>query len=173
MSHRATVVDYLQQTSTSESACVIYFFCDHRNPNMQSIQDLLHVIIKQLLDRNQACFEVAKYWYDERLRTVAGPQSTAAKSLSQSEYIHLICQMCLRLESVSLVIDALDECKGLYSFVGALKDILGDSNVRLLLTSRHDVDIKRVMEPIADFQISMMEKMGEDIETYLRAEVHR
>jgi hypothetical protein len=81
--------------------------------------------------------------------------------------------MCLRLESVSLVIDALDECKGLYSFVGALKDILGDSNVRLLLTSRHDVDIKRVMEPIADFQISMMEKMGEDIETYLRAEVHR
>ena len=168
---RATIVDHLQQISTSGSECVLYFFCDHRNPNVQSLQDLLHVVVKQLLDRNPACFEDAKYWYEERLRTVAGPHTSAAKPLSNSEYIKFVNQLCLRWESVSLVIDALDECVGLDAFVGGFKDILGGSNVRLLLTSRHDVDLKRGIEPIADYQISMMEKMGEDIETYLSTEV--
>lgn len=140
---------------------------------MQSLQDLLYVIIKQLLDQKSACFEDAKYWYEERLRNVSDPQSTAAKPLSNSEYVKLISQMCSRWESMSLIIDALDECVGLDSFVGGLKGILSGSNVRLLLTSRHDVNIKRVMEPMADFQVSVMDKMGGDIETYLWAEVHR
>jgi len=140
---------------------------------MQSFQDLLHVIMKQLLNQNQSCFEEAKYFYEESLRRVAGPQSTAAKPLSQLEYVQLICQMCLRWESVSLVIDALDECVGLDSFVGGLKDVLGGSNIRLVLTSRHDVNIKRVVESVADFQISMMERMGDDIETFLWAEIQR
>ena len=140
---------------------------------MQSLQDLFHVIIKQLLDQNLACFEDAKYWYEKSLRTVAGPQSTAAKPLSASEYVKIISQMCSKWESANLVIDALDECADLDWFVGGLRGVLGGSNLRLLVTSRHDVNIKRIMEPLAEFQIPIMEHMGHDIETYLRAEVHR
>ena len=163
----------LRQASIAGRTCVVYFFSDHRNPNMQSLQDLLHVIVKELLALNPTCFEDAKYWYEERLRTVAG-DTTAAKSLSTSEYIKFINQLCLRWESVSLVVDALDECVGLDSFVGGLKEFLGGSNVRLLLTSRHDVELKRVLGPIADYQISVMENMSEDIETYLVTEIqHR
>jgi hypothetical protein len=140
---------------------------------MQSLQDLLHAVVKQLLDQNPACFEDAKYWYEERLRTVAGPQTSAAKPLSTSEYISFINQVCLKWASVSLIVDALDECSGLGSFVSGLKNILGGSNVRILLTSRYDVDIRRLLEPIADYQISMMENMFNDIETYLITEIKR
>jgi hypothetical protein len=141
---------------------------------MQSLQNLLHVIVKQLLDQNTACFQDAKYWYEERLRTVAGPHISAAKPFSTSEYTKFINQLCLKWDSVSLIVDALDECIGLDSFVGGLKEILRGPNVRLLLTSRHDVDLKRILEPTADYQISMMENMSNDIKTYLVKEVqHR
>jgi hypothetical protein len=141
---------------------------------MQSLQDLLYVIVKQLLDQNPVCWEDAKYWYEQRRRTVAGRQTTAAKPLSTSEYIKFINQLCSRWDSVSLIVDALDECVGLDAFVSGLKDILGVPNVRLLLTSRHDVDLRRILEPTANYQISMMENMSEDIETYLVTEVqHR
>ncbi|KFY35817.1 hypothetical protein V494_05576 [Pseudogymnoascus sp. VKM F-4513 (FW-928)] len=166
----ATVIEHLQQVSTPPSTCVIYFFCDHRIPNMQSLQDLLYVIVKQLLHQSPGCFEDAKYWYDERTRPLDGPRA-AAKPLSTSEYIKFIQQLCLRWESISLIVDALDECSRLDTFVDGLRKLWSGSNVRLLLTSRHDVDLMHAIEPIADYKVSLVENMRNDIDIYLTTEI--
>jgi hypothetical protein len=112
---------------------VLYFFCDHRDPNKQSIRDFFHAIIKQLLDQDNNCFANAEAWRDEK---TTGSLS-AAKPLVNSEYVEIIRRMCSRWISVSIVLDALDECTGLNAFVDDLVALKSESNVRLLLTSRH------------------------------------
>jgi hypothetical protein len=74
---------------------------------------------------------------------------------------------------VNLIVDAVDECVGLSTFMGGLNYLIKGSNIKLLLTSRHDVELQRTIEPIADFQISVAEFMWDDIEIYLAAEVTR
>ncbi|KFY37903.1 hypothetical protein V495_06869 [Pseudogymnoascus sp. VKM F-4514 (FW-929)] len=166
----ATVVEHLQLVSTLPSTCVLYFFCDHRIPNMQSLQDLLYVIVKQLLDQSPGYFKDAKYWYDERTRPVEGSKP-AAKPLSASEYIKFIQQLCLRWESISLVVDALDECSRLDTFIDGLSKLLSGSNIKLLLTSRQSIDFTHAIDPIADYKISLVENMRDDIDIYLTTEI--
>jgi hypothetical protein len=70
------------------------------------------------------------------------------------------------------MIDALDECSFLSAFIGGLKSlIVAKSNIRLLLTSRHDVELKRFIAPITTYQLPVIEHMRVDIWTYLSAEV--
>lgn len=139
---------------------------------MQSLQDLLYAIVKQLLDQNPTCLEDAKQRYHERTRGVEGPKA-AARPFSVSEYIRFIQQLCLKWESVSLVVDAVDECSGLDTFVDGLRNLWSGANVRLLLTSRHDVDLKRAIEPIASYKIALVENMKNDIEIYLKTEIRK
>jgi hypothetical protein len=122
------------------------------------------------LDQNPACFEDAKRWYHERTTGVEGPKA-AARPLSVSEYILFIQQLFLRWESVSLVVDALDEFSRLNTFVDGLANLWRGSNIRLLLTSRHDIDLKRAIEPISDYKIALAENMTNDIEIYLKTEI--
>lgn len=74
---------------------------------------------------------------------------------------------------VYLIVDAVDECVGLSTFMGALNGLITGSNIKLRLTSRHDVELQRKIEPIANFQISVADFMWADIKTYLTAEVTR
>jgi hypothetical protein len=163
---RAAIIDYLQNT-TANSFTVIYFFCDHRDPGKQSLQDLAHVLTKQLLDRDIACFKEAKLWREERL-----PGSkTLAKPLNILEYIEIIQRLCSRWESVSLIVDAVDECTGLDDFIRGLESLIANSNIKLLLTSRHDIELIRAIYKIAGYKLAMTEYMEHDIETYLNFEV--
>ena len=98
------------------------------------------------MDQILVSLENAKYLYEEKLRPVARPQATAAKSLSTYEYIKFINELCSRQDTVGLIIGILNEYVRLDKFVSGLKDILGAPNVRLLLTSRHEVDLKSIME---------------------------
>jgi hypothetical protein len=167
---RATVIDYLQQNSSSQDSTVLYFFCDHRDPSKQSFQDLIYVIVKQLLDQNPECFEGLKHRYVNILWGARG--SKVAKKLDNLDYVELIHDLCLRWGSVNLVIDALDECSFLSNFIGGLKLLIAEkSNIRLLLTSRHDVELKRLIAPITTYQLPVVEYMRVDIRTYLSAEV--
>ncbi|KAH8820079.1 hypothetical protein F5884DRAFT_865727 [Xylogone sp. PMI_703] len=167
----ATVVDHLLQTSKLKQSTVLYFFCDHRNPSGRNFQDLLYSVIKQLLDQDSECFSVARYWRDRQTQAIKG-QDAVAKPLSPSEYIGLVQQLCSRWSNVNLVVDAMDECNDLDNFMGGLTALTSNkSNIRLLLTSRHDMELKRVIEPIATHEIPLSDHMEVDIDSYLRTEL--
>lgn len=163
----ATAIRYLMRTSTSSGSAVLYFFCDHRDPNKQTIRDFFHGIIKQLLDKDINCFEDAKAWRNEK---TTGSLS-AAKSLVNSEYVDIVRKMCSRWSSVSIVVDALDECTDLSTFVGDLVALKAASNTRFLLTSRHDIEVVRAIQPLADYTIPISDYMRSDIKIYLKTEI--
>jgi amino acid transporter len=150
------------------ASTVLYFFCDHRDPSKQSIRDFLHVIIKQLLDQDINCFADANAWRHEKTMGTL----SAAKPLVNSEYIDIIRRMCSRRNTVSIVVDALDECTDLNTFVEDLVTLKAISNIRLLLTSRHDIEVVRVIQPIAQHTISISDYMRNDIKIYLETEIN-
>jgi hypothetical protein len=164
---RATIIDHFQKdTSDSTTTAVLYFFCDHRDPGKQSFHNLLIVLVKQLLDDNDDCFTEIKSWRKEKLA-----DSPSAKPPSTSGYIDLIQRLCSKWHSVRLIVDAFDECAGLGTFVSGFSSLVKTSNISLLLTSRHDVDLARVVDPIAKYRVPVVENMREDIHEYLAAQI--
>lgn len=164
---RAMAIEKLQAEPIFDESLMLHFFCDRQDPHKQSLQDLLHAIVKQLLDQNQACIAEAKRWRDERVMSIG---SAISKPLALSEYISLIRKLCLGWKRVVLVIDALDECSDVDQLVDGLMVLAGGSNLRLLLTSRFDVEMQRAIEPLASLQVSLSECMQDDIRTYLISE---
>lgn len=150
-----------------DSSHTVYFFCDHRDPSKQSFQDLLFVVVKQLLD-DTSSFQEAKSWYDEKL---AKERSEVPKPLSVVEYCVLIKRLCSRWNSVNIVVDALDECIELEDFTLGLANLIDSSNIRLLVTSRETVDLRRELIPLAAHHVPMVDHMRNDIQNYLSGEV--
>lgn len=148
---------------------LLYFFCDHRDPSKQSFQDLLHAVVKQLLNANPDCFRDAQARYHEATGAVDG-ETKAAQRLSTADYMDLIKQMCSHWMRVNLVVDALDECVNLSEFVDGLSE-LSKSNIRLLMTSRHDLSSRQAISQIARSSMSLVEHMATDIDAYLREEI--
>jgi hypothetical protein len=66
----------------------------------------------------------------------------------------------------------MDECSELTTFVNGLGSLAKDSNIKLLLTSRHDIELIRAITPIAEYKMVVTEHMEADIQTYLTSEVH-
>jgi hypothetical protein len=64
-------------------------------------------------------------------------------------------------------VDAVDECEGLGTFMPGLANLISNSNISLLLTSRHDVDLVRAIEPLAKYRVPVVENMRDDIHQYL------
>lgn len=73
--------------------------------------------------------------------------------------------------------DALDECTNLLGFVDGLRNIadrtMEGTDIRLLITSRHEVSLERAIKPFASFDICLVDYMREDIKTYLITEVQK
>jgi hypothetical protein len=170
VSDSATVVEYLQTDLDQKQSIVLYFFCSHRNPRKRNLENCLNAFSKQLLDMSPEYFNYTKEQYNEKLQKTQGQQGTPAK-LSIDEYISLIKQFCLRLEKVVVVVDALDECADRSGFFRGLLKLSGESlTINLFLTSRYEVELERMINPVASHRLALKEHMRSDIRTYLYAE---
>ena len=82
-----------------------------------------------------------------------------------------------------LILDALDECPNTSGMTSAREEVLELveelldlhlPNVHLCVTSRPEIDIRTVLEPLASFQISLHDERGqkEDLLNYIKSVVH-
>lgn len=94
----------------------------------------------------QLYFDTQEY-YHERLQKTQGQQGAPATPLI-GENINLIKQLCFRLDAVFMVIDTLDECPERKDFSRGLRSFLEENeNIKLLLTSRQEVELERPITP--------------------------
>jgi len=115
-------------------------------------------------------FNYIKEQFHEKLQKTQGQQGTPAK-LSTDEYISLIKQFCLQFEKVFIVLDALDECVDRSGFFRGLLRLSEDSpTINLFLTSRYEVELERVINPVASHRLALKEHMRSDIRMYLYAQ---
>ena len=84
--------------------------------------------------------------------------------------------MCQHFKRTIIVLDALDEClQGeLESLIHGFRELLGPlecSTIQILVTSRHELAIERLILPLATSQTSLMKNIRQDIVTYVNNEI--
>ena len=159
---------------TSGLASLAIFYYDFREDGKQHVSGLLSSALFQLCHQSDSYCDILFAFYSTHFD---GAQSPGDDKLVK-------CLMEL-LKSpgprpVYLVIDALDECPSTSSLpspreklLSFLEDLVEAQlpNLRICVTSRPEVDIKAILEPLAFRSVSLHEESGQedDIKKYIKS----
>ena len=153
-----------------------YFYFDFRDINKQNLRDLLPSLVTQLSDQSHRHCDILSNLYLQH--------GSGAQKPSEDELIQCLKDMITLPDQqpVYLIIDALDECPDTYGmpspreqvldFVNELVELFSP-NLRLCVTSRPEIDIRRVLEPLTALRVSLHEQSGQrqDIINYVKSVV--
>ena len=169
----------IQDISETEPAHMAYFFFDFKDNGKQDARAFLSSVIVQLSGQSVSLCNTLLDFYSAHRRGSQQP--------SESALIQCFEKMLKAPRKVPLylVIDALDECpdtSGVHSsrerILGLVERLVGLHlpNLRLCITSRPEVDIRTVLEPLTSTsnRISLHDEHGQkkDIADYIRSIVH-
>ena len=154
-----------------------YYYCDFRVVEKQNHYGLLSSLVSQLSAELDGCYEVL---FQLRSSNAGGTRKPTSDALTtcMKDMLSLPDQ-----GEIYIIIDALDECPDTSGTQSAREEVLelveelvcfNLPNVHLCVTSRPEVDIRRVLEPLMPLQISLHDERGqkEDIIKYIKAMVH-
>ncbi|KAN0118204.1 hypothetical protein V8E52_005465, partial [Russula decolorans] len=172
----STVIQDVIALSADGLVSTAYFYFDFRDINKQNRRDLLPSLLTQLSDQSHRHCDILNDLY---LKHRSGAQKPSEDELIQclKDMVSLPDQ-----QPIYLVIDALDECpdtSGMPSpreqVLDLVKELAGLSspNLRLCVTSRPEIDIRRALEPLTSLRVSLHEQSGQkqDIIDYVTSVV--
>jgi hypothetical protein len=161
----------------AENASMAYFYFDFRDASNQGLRDLLCSLLTQLSAHSAPRCDVLSNLYLDNDKGKNQPTDTdLVKSLK--EMITLPNQ-----RPTYIIIDALDESPNMpgipsprervLRFVRELVEICVP-NLRICVTSRPEIDIRKVLEPLTSRRVSLHDQSGqkEDIADYVRSVVY-
>jgi len=154
-----------------------YFYCDFRDTSKQNRRDLLPSLVIQLSARSDP--------YCDILSSLHLELDSGAKRPSEDQLMKCLGEMVALPDQppVFIIIDALDECpdsSGLPTPREQVLDLLKDlvelslPNLHVCVTSRPEVDIRNVLEPLTSRRVSLHDQSGQkkDIVSYVTSVVH-
>ena len=154
-----------------------YFYFDSMDLNKKTCHDLLRSLVFQLSTRSGPCSDILHHIYKAHENGAQQPSDDTLK-----EYL----KEMLRLPGqgpIFIILDALDECpespgipsprNEVLQLVKELVD-LHLQGLHICVTSRPEVDIRAVLEPLAFHSISLHDESGQksDIADYVRSVVN-
>ena len=153
-----------------------YYYFDFRDTNKQNRHDLLHSLVTQLSDQSHRHCDILNDLYVKH--------GSGAQKPSEDELIQCLKDM-LTLpdhQPVYLILDALDECPDTSGMptpreqvLDLVKELveLSPPNLRLCVTSRPEIDIRRALEPLTSLRVSLHDQSGQrqDIVNYVTSVV--
>ena len=158
-------------------ASLAFYYHDFREDGKKDRRGLLSSVISQLCDQSDS--------YHDIISTFYSTHDNGRRSPSNNELLQCVKSLLepLGQAPVYLIVDALDECPNTSAMPSPREEILTlleqlvESrlmNLRLCVTSRPEIDIKIVLEPLASRSISIHDEKGqmEDIENYIRSIVN-
>ncbi len=158
-------------------ASMAYFYFDFRDVNKQHLRDLLPSFLTQLSSRSGPRCDILSQLYSDHEDGARQPNDDALTQCLKG---------MLKLPDqhpTYLIVDALDECpdvsgiptprKRVLQLVKELVD-LHIPNLHICVTSRPEVDIQDVLEPLTSRRVSLHDQSGQkkDIEDYVRSVVY-
>ena len=161
----------------AESSIVAYFYCDFRDEDKQNCRNLVLSIISQLCAQSNFCCDILCRIYLAHDKGARKPSDeTLTKCLT--EMVSLPVQ-----GPIYLILDALDECpnnSGLPTAREEVLDLVNDlvslclPKLHVCVTSRPEIDIQTVLEPLTSLCVSLHNQTGqkEDIVDYVSSVVH-
>ncbi|KAH9059856.1 hypothetical protein EDB87DRAFT_1809517 [Lactarius vividus] len=158
-------------------AMMAYFFFDFRDTQKQHRRDLLSSLLFQLSARSDACHRIFSRFYLDHDEGTQQPSDDAL-----SECLTEMLQVPGRPPTY-VIIDALDESPNISGMPTAREDVLHFleafvgfklPNVHICVSSRPEIDIQTILEPLALFRVQLHEERGqmEDISRYIKSVVH-
>ena len=154
-----------------------YYYFDFRDTAKQDVRGLLSSLIVQLCAKSDLCYNILSVLYSKHDVGLLLPDDD---SLTQClhEMLGLPGQ-----PPIYIIIDALDECPDTSGppsprelVLNLIEDLaeLHISNLRICVTSRPEVDIQEVLEPLVSHSVSLHDEAGQqqDIMEYIVSAVH-
>jgi NACHT domain len=158
-------------------ASMAYFYFDFRDANKQGLHDLVHSLLTQLSARSGPRCDILSDLYSAHDQGKNQPSdSILTKCLK--EMLTLPDQ-----RPTYLVIDALDESPNALEIpsprervLQLLEELINLSlpNLHIFVTSRPEIDIRNVLEPLTSRRVSLHDQTGQknDIADYIRSVVY-
>ena len=158
-------------------ALVGYYYFDFKDIAKQGIHGLLASLLSQFCATSDPCCHILSDLY---LDNHKGRQQPDDKSLIETlKRILTLSEAPMRY----IIVDAIDECPnthGLPTAREAFLDLLEDlvalwlPNLRICVTSRPEIDIRTVIEPLTSLHLSLHDQNGQqqDIIDYIKNVVH-
>jgi hypothetical protein len=154
-------------------ASLAFHYYDFREGEKKDRRGLLSSVLVQLCHQSDSYCDILSTFY---LQYANGSQPPSDDALFH--YFKAILKHPGQAP-IFLIVDALDECPNTYTLSSArekvlmlLEDLVDSNlpNLRLCITSRPEVDIKVVLQPLAFFSVSIHDESGQirDIENYLK-----
>ena len=159
------------------NASMAYFYFDFRDAKKQGLRDLVSSLLTQLSAPSGTRFEILSDLYSAHDQGKKQPSNTAlAKCLREMLVIP-------NQRPTYLIIDALDETpatSGIPSPRETVLELLEElvnlsiPDLHICVTSRPEVDIRNVLEPLTSRRVSLHDQSGQrkDIEEYVRSVVY-
>ena len=158
-------------------ASLAMFYYDFREDGKKHVSGLLSSVLFQLCNQSDAYYDILSAFYSTHLN--------GAQSPSDDKLVQCLMDLLNRPgpRPVYLVIDALDECPSTSSLsspreklLSFLEDLVETQlpNLRICVTSRPEVDIKAILEPLAFRSVSLHDENGQkmDIVKYIESIVN-
>jgi hypothetical protein len=173
----STIVENINSMRKSGLVSLAFFYCDFREDEKKDLRGLLSSVLVQLCHQSDSYFRIISNFYSEHGNGSQHPRDDALVRCLKD---------ILRVSGqapVYLIVDGLDECSNTSTLPSPrekvltfLEDLINSRlpEMRICVTSRPEVDIKRVLEPLTFLSISLHDESGqmEDIKTYIRSVVN-
>lgn len=160
----------------SGHAFLAFFYCDFREGEKRDLRGLLSSFLFQLCHQSDSYYRILSDFYSEH--------SNGSQHPSDNALVRCLKDI-LRVSGqtpVYLIVDGLDECSNTSAMPSPrekiltfFKDLIDSQlpNLRICVTSRPEIDIKRALEALTSHFISLHDESGQmkDIEKYIRSTV--
>jgi hypothetical protein len=158
-------------------ATMAYYYFDFRDIKKQDCVGLLSSLLSQLSAKSDSCYEVLSQLYSGSASGTGKPDCYALTTCIK-DMLSFPGQA-----PIYIIVDGLDECPNNSGTPSAREEVLelieelvelNLPNVHLCVTSRPEVDIRRVLEPLTSLRISLHDESGQkdDIIEYIKSAVH-
>ncbi len=173
----STVIQDIETMCKAGNASMAYFYYDFRDVNKQGLRDLVCSLLIQLSAHSTPRCDLLSNLYSSHDEGKKQPSDTDLAGCLK-KMVTLPTQ-----HPTYLIIDALDESPNspgipsprerVLQFVRELVQICVP-NLRICVTSRPEIDIRKALEPLTSRRVSLHDQSGqkEDIADYVRSIVY-
>ena len=175
----STIIQDIERISAAGSAYLAYYFFDFKDTRKQDARGFLSSILIQLCGQSTSFCKILHELFSERQHGSKEPSDSTLK-----RYLEKIFKVSRKFP-LYVVVYALDECpdtSGLQSSREKVLTLIQEvvelnlPNLRLCITSRPEVDIRNVLEPLTSMssRVSLHDEDGQkkDIADYIRSIVY-
>ena len=169
----STIIEDIRAMQKAGLTSLAFFYCDFRDDRKKELRGLLSSFLVQLYHQSDSYFDILSKFYSEHDKG-SRPPSDDALAGCLKELLNLPGQA-----PVYLIVDALDECPNPSVVRSPRAKVLSHMeelvkikfpNLRMCVTSRPELDIKGVLDPLVFRSVSLHDESGQkrDIDDYIK-----